>query len=158
MINTYDNIRDIFNIFHDGDIVEYERSKNDLKLKVKISYLTERVRECFSYFTVTLFGCTNIQLKTWPNQQGFEPEIFLDLKQIFQAHLWILDAEIKKELIVVSCSQTDTKFDYCGGFLSFSADSAKVNDESGKEYAIEELGNLSEAYWNEWENNNKNKA
>ncbi|MCI5188891.1 MAG: hypothetical protein D3905_03620 [Candidatus Electrothrix sp. AS4_5] len=105
MIHNYDNIRDIFNIFHDGDIIEYERTGNDLMLKVKISYLTEKVRNGFSYFTVTLFDCTNIQLETWPNQKGYEAKFFHDLKQIFQANLWILDAEIKNKLIVVSCSQ-----------------------------------------------------
>ncbi|MCW5212472.1 hypothetical protein VU04_06145, partial [Desulfobulbus sp. TB] len=87
-------------------------------------------------------------------QKGLEAEFFHDLKQIFQANLWILDAEIKNKLIVVSCSQADTKFDYCGGFLSFRTESVKVIDEVGKEYSINELGNLNESYWDEWKNNN----
>ena len=151
MINNYDDIRDIFNIFHDGDVIEYEKDENDLKLKVEIPYLTDRVRKGFSYFTVTLFNCTNIGLETWPDQKDRNPEIFHDLKKIFQAKLWILDAEIKNERIVVSCSQADSAFDYCGGFLSFTAESANVKDEAGKDYTIEELGNLSESYWDEWE-------
>jgi hypothetical protein len=158
MINILANIKDIFNIFHDGDIIGYEMNENDLKLRVKISYLTERVREGYSYFMVTLFNCTKIQLETWPNQKGHEPEFYRDLQQIFQANLWILDAEIKEKSIVVSCSQADTAFDYCGGYLAFTAESAKVEDESGKEYTIVELGNLSEAYWDEWEINHKNKV
>jgi hypothetical protein len=158
MINNYDDIRDILNIFHDGDVIEYETIENDLKLKIEIPYLTDRVRKGVSYFTVTLFNCTNIQLETWPDQKGGKPTIFHDTKKIFQAKLWILDAEIKKELIVVSCSQADPAFDYCGGFLSFTAESAKVKDEAGKEYTIEELGNLSESYWDEWGSNNKNKV
>ncbi|EKD26139.1 MAG: hypothetical protein ACD_79C01346G0001 [uncultured bacterium] len=157
MIKTLDDIRDIFNILHDGDIIDYEEKEKDLKLRVKISYLTERVREGYSYFTVTLFNYIKIQLETWPNQKGHEPEFYRDLNQIFQANLWILDAEIKEKSIVVSCSQADTAFDYCGGYLAFTSESAKVEDEAGKEYTIEELGNLSEAYWEEWENNNKNK-
>lgn len=45
--------------------------------------------------------------------------------------------------------QIDTAFDYCGGYFSFTAESAEVEDEAGKNYTIEELGNLSEAYWDE---------
>ncbi|MCI5194225.1 MAG: hypothetical protein D3915_14040 [Candidatus Electrothrix sp. AU1_5] len=154
MIHNDDNIGGIFNVFHDGNIIEYERTGNDLMLKVEISYLTEKVRDGFSCFTVTLFDCTNIQLETWPNQNGHEAEFFHDFKQIFQANLWILEAEIKNKLIVVSCSQVGTTFDYCGGFLSFRTESAKVIDEVGKEYSINELENLSKSYWDEWRNNN----
>ena len=70
-----------------------EANENDLKLKVEIPYLTDKVRKGVSYFTVTLFNCTNIQLETWPDQKDRNPEIFYDLKKIFQAKLWILDAE-----------------------------------------------------------------
>jgi hypothetical protein len=158
MIKTIDDIRDIFNIFHDGEIIDCERKEKDLKLRVKISYLTERVREGYSYFTVTLFNCIKIQLETWPNQKGHEPEFFRGLNHILQANLWILDAEIQEKSIVVSCNQADTAFDYCGGYLAFTAESAKVEDEAGKEYTITELGNLSETYWEEWKSNYKNKV
>ena len=158
MINSLGDIKDIFNIFHDGYIIDYERNENDLKFKVKISYLTERVKEGYSYFTVTLFDFSNIQLETWPNKKGYKPEFYYNLEKIFQANLLILDAEIKENAIIVSCVQEDSSFDYCGGYLSFTAKSAKVEDETRKEYTIEELGNLSEAYWDEWKNNNKKRV
>lgn len=43
MIKDIDDIADIFNIFQDGDIIEYENINKNLILTVEIQYLAERV-------------------------------------------------------------------------------------------------------------------
>lgn len=158
MINLDEEIRDIFNCFHDGVIVDYNLIENALVLKIEIQYLAERVQSDFNYFFVTLYHYSDVQIETWPKKEDQKPEIIQDMKKIFTGQPWILSAEIKNNFFIVSCYLSGEASNYNGGFLSFSASSATVIDEAGKGYTIDALGNLSKSYWEEWETNNKNKV
>lgn len=151
MITQQNDIRDIFNILHDGDIVGYSSAEEYLQLVIEIPYLAERIEKRLKFFYVILNGCTDLQLQTWPSQRDKNPENIKGPEAVFKAKLWILDAEIKGNRIEVSCSQNDSSFDYCGGTLSFATRSAIVKDENGKEYTIDEIGDICESYWTEWE-------
>ncbi len=158
MINKIEDIKDLFDIFHDGDIVEYSLLNKELHLDIEIPYLAERIDKNFKLFRVVLYGCQNIIFTTWPNEEGMDGEIISDVKTIFKPKLWILSASIEDGKIEVNCSQTSSDFNYCGGNLCFNVESVKVSDENGKQYTIDELAEFCEEYWDEWENNNKKKV
>lgn len=157
MINKLEDIKDLFDIFHDGDIVDCLRTNNTLHLDIKIPYLANKIKENYEFFKVILYGCQNIKFTTWPNTEDMDGKTFTDIKTIFKPNLWILSASITNGKIEISCSQTDSNFDYCGGNLKFNVDSAEVVDESGRQYTINKLADICEEYWNEWDKNNQAK-
>ena len=156
MITKQEDIKNIFNIFHDGDIVKYTLSDQTLRLDVEIPYLAERINKRHKSFRVTLYGCQNIHFQTWPNQEGVKGDIISDLKTIFKPKLWILSASAKHQEIEVNCSQTNPNFNYCGGNLSFKVNSVLIEDENGQQYTVKELYRISEEYWEDWEKKKKN--
>lgn len=158
MIVELEDIRDVFNIFHDGDIIEHSISNDVLCLVIEIPYLAARIDTNFRKFNLVLHGCKSLVFSTWPNQKDSEGEILKDIESIFKPKLWVLSAKLIQNKIEVACSQSDAAFDYCGGNLSFTANSAVVTDEGNKEYTIDELDHICESYWTEWEDENKNRV
>ena len=63
MIQNKENISDIFDIFHDGVISDYDLVNDTLSLTVEIPYLTSRVNPKFSNFYVKLQNVESISLK-----------------------------------------------------------------------------------------------
>jgi hypothetical protein len=150
MINNQEDIRDIFNIFHDGDIIGYSLSTDSLCLVIEIPHLAKRINKNFTKFKVMFYGCKDVSFRTWPRLKNAKPEIITEIDTIFKDKHWILDAEIIQDKFKVACSQADEGLDFCGGDLSFSATSANVTDENRKEYTIDELASINEAFWDEW--------
>ena len=157
MIANIEEIVELFNIFHDGDMCHYSTHEHNLSFSVVIPYIANRINPKFTQFFVTLYNCHDISFQTWPDETGHGSKILNDLNEIFKPKLWILDGSIKNNKIAVACSQADPSLSYCGGGLYFTASSVKVTDEAGKEYTIEELGNICEAYWDEWEKEGERK-
>jgi hypothetical protein len=152
-IKNAENIRDIFSIFHDGDITSFRHKEGTITLEVEISYLAQRVNPTFSKFFVSLHGAKNIRFEPWLVDTESDP--IIDPSCIFEPHLEILEAELENEYIQVVCNQHSQEFDYFGGELYLQVTSAEVTDEAGKSYSIEELDALCKGYWDEWADKNK---
>lgn len=151
-IEGADSISDIFSIFHDGTISEVLSKDGEIVLTVEIPYLAKRINPSFERFRVKLLGVKKLEFSTWPSDLKLAPELLTEAETIFTPQLEILEGNIEEGRIEVVCSQHSEAFEYCGGELSFEAQSAEVDDEAGKSYSIEELGEICEAYWNAWEN------
>jgi hypothetical protein len=145
-----EDIRDIFSIFHDGVISAWTGNKDLLTLTVDCEYLAERIDKSFDKFYVELSFIDKIELDPWPNPFDIPTVIKTDLHDIFKAELEILSAEIKDNVVVVTCNQHNTDFDYCGGNLTISCRSIKVFDQSKNELTIEQLDKICNEYWDEW--------
>lgn len=149
-IDSLEDIRDIFSIFHDGCIVASALQGEALMLDIDIQYLSEKISPEFNGFTVSLYGFTNASFSTWPSDLKSEPEVIRNISVIFNPELEILEASLSQNKVVVICNQHSSKYDYCGGELSFNITSAEVKDPSGKSYTISELDDLCNSYWDEW--------
>ena len=149
MTNTED-IRDIFSIPHDGTITGWEGDKQLLTLKIGCQYLAERINPAFEYFFVELTGICRLTLVPWMNPAELEQEYFVELKDIFQAELDILSAEVENDFVKVSCNQGDSTFDYCGGTLYVGSEGIKIFDESKSELSIDRLDQICREYWDEF--------
>ena len=126
-----------------------------MHLEVEIQYLAERINPSFTKFQVVVFGVDSIYFTTWPNDSKLEPQVIVDVDEIFKPELEILEGNILENKIQVVCNQSSPTFKYCGGELYFKAESALVTDEAGKSYSIEELSSLCKSYWDDWANKNK---
>ncbi len=155
MIKGNKEISEIFSIFHDGVVVAYHITNDSVKLEIEISYLAQRIIPTYTKFLVSLQNARDFSFNTWLRDSDDCPSTFNEVPKIFAGEPDILNSEVKNGSIEVTMNQSSTEFDYCGGTLSFKADSASVTDEGGKEYTIRELGQICEDYWNEWENTNK---
>lgn len=92
----------------------------------------------------------DISFSTWSRHKKKE-KFLTDVGVIFKPHLAILEGNIKGKGIEISCVQSDPSYNYCGGELYFTVESAEVRDENGKEYSIKELDEICKSYWDEWE-------
>ena len=158
MIQGFENVRDIFSIFHDGSIVEWKQKGSDIELIVEIQYLAERVCKSYDRFSVVLHNIKEISFETWPHTKEVSPWVISDIHEIFKPELEILSAETEEGLHKIICNQHSTEFEYCGGNLKFSCVEAEVKDQGGKEYSIEELDKICNEYWEAWAKGNENKA
>jgi hypothetical protein len=84
------------------------------------------------------------------NPIELEQEYFIELKDIFQTGLDILSAEIENGIVKVSCNQSDTSFDYCGGTLYICCKDSKIYDQSKSELTIDRLDQICKEYWDEF--------
>jgi len=155
MITTQDDIVSIFNIFHDGSIVEYQSLGDVIILTIEILYLSERIDPKFNSFYLHLRGVENLKFVTWPNIAENEPDCFSDYSEIFKVDLEILSCKFANDTFNIFCNQADSVYDFCGGELSLNVNSAEVLDEAQKEYSIDELSELCSGYWEDWEQKNK---
>ncbi|QAU33260.1 hypothetical protein [Janthinobacterium sp. 17J80-10] len=139
-------------MFHDGVIASHLASKDGLLLIVEIKYLAQRINPAYTKFLLCLFDARDIQFHTWPNNADNPAKFISAIDEIFQPHLAILQGEVRNQKIEVVCNQASPNFPYCGGELEFHAESATVSDESGRFWRLEDLEELSKAYWDEWSN------
>ncbi len=84
------------------------------------------------------------------NRIELEQEYFVELREIFQAELNILSAEIKDDSVIVSCNQSNENFDYCGGTLYISCNGIKIYDQNKTELTIDRLDQISKEYWDDF--------
>lgn len=148
-MSATENIRDIFSILHDGTISGWTGDSNLLTLTIDCQYLAERIDKSFDRFYVDLIQIDNLYLTTWPNPFDSPVLTLTDLKEIFKAELEILSAEIKENLVVVSCNQHDTGFSYCGGNLTINCMAIRISDQNRNELTIDEFENICNGYWTE---------
>jgi hypothetical protein len=148
-------IRDIFSIFHDGEIVCASLDNGNLVMDVEIQYLAERINPSYKKFIVRLENIRDMRFKTWPRDLKSEPALITDVSAIFKPELDILEGNVKDGLFKVVCIQTSPDFDYIGGELYFQAESAQVTDEGGRHYSIDELYSLCKGYWDELSNKSR---
>ena len=151
-IEGSENIREIFSIFHDGTIAHVTKDGSDLLLEVAIQYLAERINLSFGKFFVLLANVRDLRFMTWPSDLKSEPAVITDISIIFKPELEILEGNIKDGAIQVVCIQSSPDFNYRGGELYLQAEFAQVSDEAGSYYTIDELGSLSQGYWDDLSN------
>jgi hypothetical protein len=144
------DICDIFSILHDGTITGWIGDKDLLELKVDCEYLAERINKSFDKFYVELSDLEKLELEPWTNPVGLPTFIKIDFADIFKADLEILSADIKGDVVVVTCNQHDTNFDYCGGNLTIGCKSIKLFDQNKNELSIDQIDKICNKYWDEW--------
>ena len=154
MIEGTENIRDIFAIFHDGEIYKAELNNSALTLFIRIRYLTQRINANFTYFMVNIYNITDVKFSTWESN----PQTLNKIDDIFAWNLDILESRASESIIQVICNQTSPECNYCGGELSFCSNRCEVSDESGKLYSIDELDVICNEYWDKFASQNISKT
>jgi len=153
-ISSIENIKDIFNIFHDGGIARHEKHGTDIILHIEIQYLAERINKGYTTFRVRLFDVQNLVLEPWYDDHEKTEPYFREHQEIFSPELEILSSEVIEKCISVSCNQSQPGHGYCGGFLKIEITEATVQDQAGEYLSLEQLRNLSSSYWKEWSQKN----
>lgn len=149
-MNATENIRDIFSILHDGTISAWTGDRNFLTLTIDCMYLAEQIDKSFDTFYVELYNIDKLELIPWTIPVDLPPVTKTEFADIFKAELEIRSADIKDNAVVVSCNQHDTSFDFCGGTLTIHCQAIKVYDQDKNELTIDQFGEISRNYWDEW--------
>jgi hypothetical protein len=127
----------IWNVLHDGDIIAVRGAvPGTVQLDVAIDYLRERFTDPGETIQVTLTGCTRFAYRDFDDGQfttdfstiaAFEPEV--------------LSAELRDGLCVLDC---------VSGVLEVMAADGSLALDSGRAITLQELIDVSHAYWTEW--------
>jgi len=139
-----------FSILHDGEIQSCSQKAGHLALEVGIRYLAQQIAPHFSKFTVEIDRFSDPTFTTWPLNADTPAQVIVSERQIFGPKLKILEGSASDGRIEVICNQPDPAYGYCGGELRFGASSARVRDEAGRSYGLEELQEIATRYWDEW--------
>lgn len=150
MTGQLEAVAAVFNIFHDGAITAAAWRGPDLLLTVEIPYLAERVRPDWERFTVELRAAAGLEFEPWLDHP--RPPPLTEIGEIFQPELDILSCDLEADRVKLVCNQSAD--DWCGGFLRFAAAEALVFDQGGAPWALDQLGELCEGYWEQWRRKN----
>lgn len=145
-----EDTRDIFSILHDGIISAWTGDKSMLTLTVDCKYLAERIDKSFDKFYVELNNVDKLEFTSWTNPIGFPTIVKTDYVDIFEVELEILSADIKDDVVVITCNQRGTSLDYCGGNLTICCRTIKVYDQNKNELTIGQFDKICNEYWDEW--------
>lgn len=156
MSKILDDIRDVFSIFHDGGISNFELTEIGIRLTIECEYLAELIDPDFKTFYVEFWNLQKLELDPWMNPIELEKVIKTEPEEIFKTELEILSAEIENEYVKVTCIQHDNNFDYCGGHLLISAETFKVENERKQEMTIDELDSVCNTYWSKFNEKKEN--
>lgn len=143
-------LADLFSIFHDADISDWTGNKTCLTLTLDCRYLAERIDPAFERFYVTLYDVDTLELSPWTMPVDAPIVVKTALKEIFEAELEILSAEVQGEYVLVSCSQHDHSFNYIGGNLSVSCRHFTILDQQRRLLTLEALQEIAKGYWDNW--------
>lgn len=143
MNNTKNIIARVFNILHDGSIVECTLKDKNLELIVEIEYLAELIHPTFKKFFITLRDCTNVSFLPWPKDK--EANTTNDLTLI-NNELDILQTKTNANTIEIMCQVTDSD-ELVGGILAFTAAEVLIFTEEKKQITVDELQKIAEKYW-----------
>jgi hypothetical protein len=148
--NKLENIRDVFSIFHDGIILNWNGNEELLKLKIDCEYLAKKIDKTFTSFIIELKNIEKIEFNPWMNPINLPQKTFTKIEDIFQAGLEILSADIENEIVKITCNQHNLNYEYCGGTLLLNCKSLKVFDENKNELTINKINTICEEYWDEF--------
>lgn len=152
-IKQNENISTLFSYFHDGSLNFLSQKNNALLLNVEIPYLAHRIDSSFKHFRITLENLKEIYFVPWKDATPDnidDVESISNIEQIFAADLEVLKSHFTDSHIIVALHQFSPDIDYVGGELYIKTSSIVVQDETAKDYTLEEIKALSDGYWEEW--------
>jgi hypothetical protein len=127
----------IWNVIHDGSIIAVRGTvPGTVRFDVSIQYLRERFTDPGEVIQVTLTDCTRFAYR------DYEAEDFCtDLPAIAASEPEVLSAELRGDMSEVCC---------VGGTLEVRASGGSLALDSERAITLQELVDVSEAYWTEW--------
>lgn len=141
------DIEDVFSIFHDGYIEDYQIDSDTVDLKIGIQYLAELIDKRYEYLNLRLLGVESIKYDAWAD----EPFIVTDWNEIFDLGIEILSTEADDDgqIIVHSNCDNAPNDSFQGGKLIIKCSDYELSDEESNSLTINQLKELSSYYWNE---------
>jgi hypothetical protein len=146
-----EEIAEVFGFLHDGCIAGGTKVDRTAELVVEIAYLAEGIRPGDRKLTIRMDGLTHVRFMPWTDEgHPLIPDV-TDFAEIASLGLGVLSAELDGRMVKIACTQIRPNLGYCGGFLEMAAGGCRVFDESHREWTLEELRRLSDAYWSGWQ-------
>ena len=150
LVTILENIRDIFSILHDGTTSTWTGNENLLTLKVDCEYLAKRIDKSYSSFYIEFGMIEKIEFNPWMNPIDLPQTLLTDIRDIFEAQLEILSADIETDFVKITCNQHNTDFDYCGGTLLLNCKTIKIFDHVKRQLTIDEFSEICNGYWDDF--------
>ncbi len=134
----------LFSIFRDGIITSGYLDIKKCSLIIEIKYLAEMIDPSFKQFKIEIENFGGYEFETVQKNKGVEIES-VSFDKMMNMNLEISGAKIDIGKILIYCS--NDKADPTEGEFIFHGSAAKVFDESGKEWSLDDLEKLADEYW-----------
>ena len=148
MITVKENIIDIFNAFHDGDIDFLQKENTNLVWTIDCGFLAEIINPNFKLFKLKIYNCRFLEFIPWMNPVELPQETWRTETDIFKTTLEILSAETKDNKIKIICSQYDSDYNFCGGELFLDCEGIEIFDQEMNKIDEESFEKIYATYWN----------
>jgi len=126
----------VWNTLHDGTIESIEgRVPGELRLRVGIAYLCDKLPTASSSLIVHISGCTHFEYAP------FGEEKVADLSKIATCEVEILNARAIEDRIFIGCAS---------GQLSLSYENVSTSLVEGSYLSQQDLEAAAQRYWGEW--------
>ena len=150
MIEGLENLRTLFGVFHDGDILLLAHGEGRLELAIEIPYLAKQIDPNCRAFILKMQGVRGFSFQPWLPADQAQREPVTDPERAFGFDLEVLSCEINADGLSIWCNADGDDFS-CGG-LALKADSAMLSDESGRECTLDEVLEIARGYWDDFSN------
>ena len=147
LMNKKQEIEDLFNILHNGIIINAEISSTDVELTVSIPYLAELINENHEFVKIVLESVKKIEFKPWTNEFKRDNS----WQDVFDLEIDILSAETIEtgEVVIHSRCHNSEEYEFEGGKLMIDCDDYKIYDETARLLTLDKMKEISIFYWNE---------
>lgn len=137
----------IWNILHDGALVELQgKTPGDIKIKVKIEYLANKLKGRRDHIYVILKKCLMFEYERQLSKDRVQTYKTIDELEGITPALMALSCDEENDYIII--------WDICGS-IKTKYDSAELKLEDGEPLSFEELDIASEEYWSTWSAKNR---
>ena len=140
-MEALEEAKNVFSIFHDGELSYFSGKLQQLMLKVDCQYLAERIDPTFVCFYVELHHVEKLAFDPWGEPIGTMGVVRFGLQEVFAKELEILSADVIGEVVSLQCN---------GGSLTFSCKGIKVFDQNRRALTSEALADICRDYWDDW--------
>lgn len=155
-IKTNQELADIFTIFHDGVIEDFQIDENNLYLTIGCVYLAELVNPSFESFILKLINIDKLELNSYSyitdhsNTEDY-PIIISDIETIFEVEIDIFNAKSDNEFVKVNIWIVNDKSRFVANQLNIKCENYSLYNEENKPFSINRLYKISENYWTKFE-------
>ena len=139
-------IENIFSIFHDGYVDDFNIQGSQVDLKIGIQYLAELIDDKYEFLNLSLIGVQSISYDAWSDPTF----LMTDWDEVLKLGVEILNTETDRfgRIIIHSYCDSAPNDSFEGGKLIIKCSDYKLFDEANNNLTFDELKELSSEYWN----------
>ena len=152
MISDKQQIADVFDSLHDGEITFQGQSDQCTTLRVEFPYVTEASEVVSDSLTLAIANFRDVEFRSWISEEEQSRFSIVGAMDVLRLGLQILDARLVDDVTVVDCDVSGDNLPFSGGEFRFQADGLVIFDDAGREMSLAVLVDAANRHWDQFGN------